>query len=243
MSTSERIPRPPLWQVRSLGAVRLALAVTCAIALVFRYIWGLGSITFDPGNFFGYLTIQSNILFTILSAISGVLALAGHAWQPRLHVLRTAVLTCTATSGIVFAVIVQQSALRAIRVDVPWSDVVLHYVLPAIAVVEWILTPRRRRAPWRIIPIVLVCVCGWGGVTMLRGSITGWYPYYFLDPRQTNGIVEFLLLSGTALAVFAVVGSAMIGVTAAGAAWSRRMARGSRERRPAGLGHRGQPAR
>jgi len=207
------------------------MAVVCVIALVFRFSWGLGSITFDPGNFFAYLTIQSNILFVVAATASGVGSLRARLPRARVEAFRACVLTCTITAGIVFAVLVQQSSARAIRVDVPWSDVVLHFVLPVLALVDWALSPRQRRAPWAVIPLVIGYTCGWGAVTMIRGGITGWYPYYFLDPNQTDGIGEFLLLSGSALAVFAVVGCLVVGVSALGVRWELRgTARGSAAR-------------
>ena len=203
----------PSRPVRGLGVTRLVLAAVCAVALVARYIWGLGSATFEPGNFFGYLIIQSNILFVVVSVSSAVPLLRARLTRPWVEALRAAVLTCTITSGIVFALIVQQSSVRAIRVDVPWSDVVLHFILPVIALIDWAVTPRASRTPRRMIPIVLGYTLGWGGVTMIRGGNTGWYPYYFLDPNQTNGLGEFLLLSGAALTVFAVVGLLVLGVS------------------------------
>ncbi|MGV8884328.1 MAG: Pr6Pr family membrane protein [Microbacteriaceae bacterium] len=211
-----------------LGIARLVMAAVCSVALVARYFWGVGSLTFEPGNFFAYLTIQSNIAFAIVIAIDGFFALSGRVPRARMEALRAGVITCTVTAGIVFALIVQQSSVRAIRVDVPWSDVVLHFILPVIALADWAISPRTARTTWRIIPLVLLYTCGWGGVTMLRGSITGWYPYYFLDPNQTSGIGEFVLLSSIALAVFATVGSLVVGISALSARWRvRRRVRGS----------------
>jgi hypothetical protein len=229
MTARVRPPRtaPAITITRALGVTRLVMAAVCIVALIARFIWGLGSVTFEPGNFFAYLTIQSNIMFAVVAIVSGISAVRGRIASPRLDALRAAVLTCTITAGLVFAVIVQQSSIRAIRVDVPWSDVVLHYILPAVALVEWALSRRRRHSPWRVLPVVLGYTCGWGAVTMIRGAITGWYPYYFLDPDQTRDIGEFLLFSGAALAVFAVVGALVIGVSAVSAA--RQRVRGRRE--------------
>jgi hypothetical protein len=202
------LPRSLLWR-RVIGAERLACAALCALALVFRFQWGLGSITFEPANFFAYLTIQSNIAYVVVAAIAGALALRGRMSGPRFEAVRAGVLTCTVTAGIVFAVIVQQSAARGIRVDVPWSDVVLHFVLPLFAIADWMLTPRHR-VRLTVIVFVLGYVATWGAITIFRGDQTGWYPYYFLDPIQTQSAAEFVLISGTAVVVFVVVG---VGVT------------------------------
>lgn len=215
-------------RARALGAARLVMAGVGAVALVARYIWGLGSATFEPGNYFGYLTIQSNLLFVIVSVATSIPMVRARLPQPWVEALRAAVLTCTITSGIVFALIVQQSSVRAIRVDIPWSDVVLHFILPVFALLDWMLSPRIAPAPRRIILVVIGYTLGWGGVTMIRGGITGWYPYYFLDPNQTNGIGEFLLLSGAALAVFAIAGTLVVATSAIAVRLrSRRRAAGS----------------
>jgi hypothetical protein len=232
----------PLWQ-RIAGALRLSTALVCAVALVFRFQWGLGSITFEPANFFAYLTIQSNIGYVIVAAIAGVLALRGRPAHPRFDALRAGVLTCTVTAGIVFALIVQQSAARGIRVDVPWSDVVLHFVLPVIAVADWMLTPRARTR-LTVIVFVLGYVGVWGGITIVRGDLTGWYPYYFLDPIQTSSTLEFLLISGIAIAVFAAVGAALVLIWPGLARYpSERKGRGSGERTPAEQRRRGRSVR
>lgn len=188
--------------------MRLAAAALCAVALVSRFQWGLGSVTFEPANYFAYLTIQSNIAYTVTAAIAGVLALRRRSTGPRFDALRAFVLTCTITAGIVFSVILQQSAVRGIRVDVPWSDVVLHFVLPVVAIADWMLVARSRTRP-TVIAFVLGYVATWGGITIYRGAVTGWYPYYFLDPIQTESPAEFLIVSGIAIAVFAVIGLAV----------------------------------
>lgn len=196
-------------QLQRIGAARLAVALMCVVGLIERFQWGLGSITFEPANFFAYLTIQSSIAFAALTATAGVIALRGASPSNRFHALRAGVLTCTMTAGIIFALIVQQSAARGIQVDVPWSDVLLHFVLPLIGLADWLFTPRARVSVAVIVPVVGY-VGVWGALTMARGLATGWYPYYFLDPNQTDSIAELLLVCGAAIGVFAGVGSIVV---------------------------------
>ena len=196
-----------------VGVVRLAFAVTCAIALIARYNWGLGSATFTPYNYYAYLTIQSNIAFTIVTALAGAVALRSDRDPGWLTATRACILTCTVTAGIVFALIVQQAGSNTVPIDVPTSDLVLHFWLPPLAIVEWFLSPGRGRTAWRTIVFVLGYTLTWGGLTMLRGATVGWFPYYFLDPGQLSGPLEFIRLSGLALLVFAVVGLAVVALT------------------------------
>lgn len=214
---------------RAFGAVRLLSAVVIVVCLIARYQWG--SAWVGPADFFAYLTIESNVAFTVVAVIGGVVALRSGLDHPRLDAVRVVVLSFVVTAGALFALIVQQSGARGVRIDVPWSDIALHFVLPVVAVLEWILAPRSRRVSFRVLFVIVGYPVVWGILTMIRGPIVGWYPYYFLDPAQIGSPAEFLLLSGLMLAVFALIGVLLIAVpprrrTAAPSSRTARAARG-----------------
>lgn len=193
----------------TFGVLRLVTAAVCLTALIHRLFWGLSSQTIAGQNFFAYLTVESNIGLVAVLIIGGVLAFT-RAEDPRwFSIALSLVLTWTITAGLAFALIVWQAGLRGIRVDVPWSDQVLHFWLPAFTAIAWTLTPGHRSVPWWIVPVSLAFPLAWGGVTMLRGPQIGWYPYYFLDPRQVSGFGEFALTSGIALAIFAIIAAVL----------------------------------
>lgn len=212
-----------------VGFARLGLALACVISLVARFFWGLGSATFTASNFFAYLTIQSNIVFALALIASGVSTLRGRPESARHTTLRAAVLTCTLTSGIVFAFLVQQAGERGFRIDVPWSDQFLHFWIPALALADWILSPGRGRAAWRAVFFAIGFAIVWGIATLIRGAIVGWYPYFFLDPNQVSGIPEFVLLTAIALSVFAVVGCGLVWLSRLQPAIGRKKIRMSRQ--------------
>lgn len=195
------------------GLARFAAAALCAVALVHRLLWGLDSQTIAGQNFFAYLTIQSNIAFVVVATVGGVVALR-RAEDPRwLTDVRTAVLSWTITAGLVFALLMWEAANRGLPMWVPWSDYVLHFVLPVITIVAWIIGPGRRTARWPIVGVVLAFPVIWGLFTLWRGFHIGWYPYYFLDMRQVSGFGEFAATCAVALAVFAGVASGLIGLS------------------------------
>ncbi|MFE6736511.1 Pr6Pr family membrane protein [Microbacterium sp. NPDC057650] len=192
------------------GWSRLLAAAVCGAALVHRMFWGLGSQTIAGQNFFAYLTIESNIAYTILGVAAGIIALRMPEDPPWLTTARAIVLSWTITAGLAFALIVWQAGLRGIPITVPWSDVILHFVLPAWAILAWIFGPGRAPASWRIVPYVLLYPVIWGLFTIWRGGIIGWYPYYFLDPRQVSGIPEMVLTCAIALGIFAMVACGLV---------------------------------
>src|SRR5690606_21181307 len=123
---------------RIFGWLRLLAAAVCVVSLTHRMLWGMGSQTLASQNFFAYLTIQSNLAFAALTIVAGITALR-HAEDPAwLTSARALVLSWTITAGLAFSIIVWQAGLRGIPITVPWSDVVLHYVLPAFGVLSWL---------------------------------------------------------------------------------------------------------
>jgi hypothetical protein len=65
---------------------------------------------------------------------------------------------------------------------VPWDNVVLHYLMPVLIVLDWVVAPPVARIPfrrgllWRAIPLAYVVF------SLIRGRYAHWYPYPFLDP-------------------------------------------------------------
>jgi hypothetical protein len=196
----------------AFGFARLAIALICLVSLVERYHWALGYGAFTGVNYFGYLTIHSNMAFTAVTFAAAFFGMRRGTDPQWLTTLRGIVLTATVTSGLVFAIIMYVAYSSGTGMDVDWSDDILHFVLPPIAIAEWILTKNRGRVQWRAIPIVLGYVAVYGVFTLIRGSMVHWYPYFFLDPRQVSNLAEEVGLCGVALAFFAVVASALIGL-------------------------------
>ncbi len=196
----------------TFGYLRLAIAITCLVALVARYFWALGFGALTAENFFGYLTIQSNMSFTVVSFIGAFFGLRRAKDPQWLTTLRGIVLTATVTSGVVFAIIMYLAYAQGTGMQVDWSDHVLHFVLPPIAITEWVLSKGRGRVQWRTIPVVLSYVALYGVFTLIRGASVHWYPYFFLDPSQVSNLGEEAGLCAVALTFFAVIASALIGL-------------------------------
>ena len=78
-------------------------------------------------------------------ALAAIVAFRRREDPPWLDVLRTLVTTYIIVSGIVFAVMVVESSSRAYRIDVPWSDQLLHFWIPAFALLDWLFDPHKNR--------------------------------------------------------------------------------------------------
>lgn len=184
---------------RVFATIRLTIALIGIIALVGDFFYTLGFRAFQIDNFFAYFTTQSNIAGVVVLLLSGLVGLAREWEPPWLSTTRALVLSYIIVSGIVFGLIAAESGSRNIRVDIPWSSATLHFVIPVLAIAEWIFGPGRRTVPWKVMWLSLAFPVVWGVATLARGAAIGWYPYFFLDPSQVSGWPEFIMYDAIVL--------------------------------------------
>jgi hypothetical protein len=203
---------------RSLGVFRLLVAVLEVIAIIGNFQYVLGFRFFATTNFFSYFTVQSAMAAVATLTIAGWFALRRPRDPAWLGILRTMVTVYLLVSGLVFGLIVAQASTRDYRVDVPWSDTLLHFVVPALAVVAWTtdaVLAVNPRVPWSTVGWVLVYPSLWLAYTLLRGSDVGWYPYFFLDEAQVGGALGVLAYCALVLAIFVAVTAVLVAVNRA----------------------------
>ncbi|MFF2370785.1 Pr6Pr family membrane protein [Agromyces sp. NPDC058110] len=229
-----RVRRARRW----LGLFRLGIVVLEVVALIgnFRYVLGFRS--FATANFFSYFTIQSAFLAVITLSIAAGFALRAPRDPAWLGILRTMVTVYVVLSGIVFAIIVAESSSHGYRVDVPWSDTLLHFVVPALAVIAWSVDSVlgvNPPVPWSTVGWVLVFPSGWLVYTLIRGADVGWYPYFFLDEAQVGSVFGVVVSCALVVLIFLALTSTLVAV-------NRRLWRRARDRRARRSGSPGRTA-
>lgn len=196
---------------RISGFIRVAAGAVGVAALAAHLVYSLGSGPTALPNFFSYFTMQSAIAATILWLTGGAIALSRPVDPAWLVTLRLLVTTNQIVSGVVYTVIVTESVSRGLSIQVPVSSQVLHYWLPAVALLDWLVSPGRPRPRWSTLLAVPVFPLVWAVFTMIRGDLVGWYPYFFLDPFQVT-TPELLAYSGGVLAFILLVAAVLLGL-------------------------------
>jgi hypothetical protein len=192
-----------VWR-RVFGLVGLA-------ALALQYVLMLGTPGMGVGeltlNFFSYFTILTNVLMTLAMLIPATLpgtsvgrALAG----PR---LRSGVTLYAAVVGLVYHFL-----LHATWDPQGWLllvNILLHYVMPAAMVLDWLMfTPKGRLGAsdalrWLAFPLL------YGGWTLIHGLTSGWWPYWFIN-LDALGTIRAAINFGGLLAFFLGAGLLLV---------------------------------
>lgn len=176
-----------------------ALIILAAVA------WQLSDGAFGPGfsfvNFFSFFTILSNLFLAAIFIASAWVGRRG-----RLTVgLRGAAVLYMAVTGIVYAVFLQPAEVSGGLV-IPWVNIILHQVAPAIALIDWLLVPPRVKISRRMVAAWLVFPLTYLAYTLVRGPFAHWYPYPFLDPRN-DGYLTLAIYVAVVACCFLVLGA------------------------------------
>ncbi|MCK2035152.1 Pr6Pr family membrane protein [Microbacterium sp. SSW1-49] len=217
------------WPYARIAAALLALAAIIAQltrslqnALEATTEWGAHLPTV-AANFLSFFTIEANFLAAIVLLIGAVWALRHRSTtdaEPHwLAVLLVCVSTYMIVTGIVYNILLRGAELPQ-GATVPWSNEVLHVVIPVFLLADVLFAPRRRALGWNAIFLTAIFPIVWAVYTLVRANLIiapasgkpWWYPYPFLDPHLVPG--GYLGVSAYILGIAVAV----IGV-AAGVVW------------------------
>lgn len=174
---------------------RIILAVLGASAVITQFIHGTQRPTFGLVNFFSFFTIESNILAVIVLFTAGVYGLRGT--RKLSDFIRGAATVYMATTGIIYALLLS-GLENSLQTPIPWVNAVLHYIMPVIVCLDWLLDrPKtitfKKALWWLMFPLA------YGIYSLIRGHITGWYPYPFLNATKHG--YAFVAETGVAVAI------------------------------------------
>lgn len=133
-------------------------------------------------NFFSYFTVLSNILVLLINVdlVRNPQGRTSTLWQ----VLRlNAVVNISVTGLIAFTLLRRLPEVQALVGFGRLSDTLLHYVVPTLVVLGWLIFGPRPRFTARAVWLSLIFPAGWLLYTLARGALVTWYPYPFVDLR------------------------------------------------------------
>ncbi|HRF28419.1 MAG TPA: Pr6Pr family membrane protein [Candidatus Saccharibacteria bacterium] len=158
---------------------------------------------FNAANFFSFFTILSNIIAGVYLIYFGVT----NNHSQRSQVIRGGVTLYMLMTGVIFAILL--AGLENVRLTaVPWDNLVLHYVMPFVLVIDWLMSPpkeeitQKESLTWIVVPVAYVVY------TLMRGSLVDWYPYPFLNPTLSS--YGQVIGISVIIAIFVVGSAAML---------------------------------
>ena len=184
-----------------------ALSLTAVLVQLFAVTVAQG---LSIVNFFCYFTNLSNIMISIVFIVSAVRLVRGKTDPSDSDVaIRGGAVVYIVFVGIVFNTILADGDVGPV---IPWVNVVVHMIIPIAGLVDWIIWAPRRTLPftvtfwWMIWPVV------YSLFSLVRGAITGFYPYPFYNPAASGGYGGVALWCLALIVSFFVLAVALWGI-------------------------------
>lgn len=133
---------------------------------------------FNLMNYVSYFTVLSNLFVASVLVFSGI----REDKDTHLDFARGAATLYILVTGLGFIFLLGARNVQLL----PWVNIILHFTAPIVMFVDWFLNPLHQKISfgrslyWIAPPIVYL------GFAFVRGNLTGWYPYTFLDPLKTD---------------------------------------------------------
>lgn len=164
-------------QIPRIVLFRVGFAILSLAAVITQLVYGMARNNLDPVNFLSYFTIESNIF-----ALSVFLVAAWFSYQKRsdrgLDYLRGAATLYMLITGLIYVILLSNVDVNT---PLPWVNTVLHYIFPIAVLTDWLLHKPSRNIQAKQALLWLTFPLAYFVYSLIRGHITGWYPYPFLD--------------------------------------------------------------
>jgi hypothetical protein len=152
---------------------------------------------------FSFFTIQSNLLTGIVAATLAINPdRDGRIWRA----VRLASLFGITVTGIVYSAVLAD-VHEPHGLQETFVNALVHYVVPAMAVIGWLVFGPRPRIMRETFLLSLAFPALWILYTVVRGALVHWYPYPFVDV-DAHGYGAVALNAALVIALLAVVAGA-----------------------------------
>lgn len=162
---------------------------------------------FSLVNFFSFFTNLSNLFVAVVMLVGAVHRFQRKEPKPWEDLVRGASVAGITVVGIVFSLLLRKEDLGSLK---PWVNIVIHYIMPIAAIVDWLYQPPKSKLTLRQLPYWLIFPLLYLGFILLRGAIVGFYPYPFINPANVGGYPAVLLYSLCIIGLFVVVSGVII---------------------------------
>ena len=179
-----------------IAGYRLFFGVLAASAVIVQLAYGAQR-GWSTVNFFSFFTIESNI-FAIL-----VLLLSTSFHGKRWELIRGAATLYMTTTGLVY-VFLLTGLEESLQTTLPWVNAVLHYITPVVMFLDWFVDRPKNYITFKTGLYWITFPLAYLAYSLIRGAITNWYPYPFLDPTKQGylGVVTTSLVIAPIMLAF-----------------------------------------
>ena len=197
----------------AIGLLRIAAGLAVFAAITTQITDKVLNNAFVPTEYFSYVTIQSSLMNVVALIVGGVFALRFSRDTELLTTVRMSLVAYAVIVGVVYNVLLRDIPVVGFVSSITWPNEVIHVVIPIFLVLEFLLAPGRVPLRYSRLWFAVTYPLAWVAFTLVRGPLTGWYPYPFLEPDGPGGWPSVMLYVVGIAAFIVVMATVFIAVT------------------------------
>ena len=173
---------------------RIILCVLCWVGTIIISIIPSILISIEAADFsslfnsLSYYTFQSNFLVLLWVTAAVIYDIIPRKREEKpfflKSIVRGAITVYITFTFIVFAILLQPFATPTTDLLSNIRNILLHYLIPIMFIIDWIITEQEEKYEWKWEIYWLVYPLCYLLYTLIRGAIINWYPYYFFDVNR-----------------------------------------------------------
>ena len=198
-----------------LATLRLAIGFGLLGSVIWQVTDRIANEIFRPFEYFAYFSIVTAILaglFLITTGFGLLLKIEDTKW---VEIARLSFAVALIVVGVVYHALLADVANDVRDGDYVWPvlpNEIIHTYAPILAAIEYLISIRAFKIRLRAFLWVAVFPLTWLVLSVLRGSATNWWPYWFINPNGEAGLGGMLTYIGAITLFFLTLGIAVLGL-------------------------------
>ena len=199
----------------SLGLLRILTGAALLGSVTWQVTDRLANNNFRPGEYFAYFSIVTAIVAGAFLVSTGVGILQNKEDSKSIEITRLGLTVAMIVVGVVYHALLAGVAGDVRDGDYVWPvlpNEVIHTYGPMLIVIEYLLSHKAFRLKLRAALWVAVFPLIWLVFSVIRGLVTNWWPYWFINPNEEGGVLGMLTYITAITSFFFILGFLVLGI-------------------------------
>jgi hypothetical protein len=199
----------------SLGLLRILTGSALIGSVAWQVTDRLANNNFRPGEYFAYFSIVTAIVAGLFLVATGVGLVRNQEDSKRIEIARLSFTVAMIVVGVVYHLLLADAPGDVRDGDYVWPvlpNEVIHTYGPILIVIDYLLSHKAFRLKLRAALWVAVFPLTWLVFAVIRGLVTNWWPYWFINPNEEGGVPGMLTYIAAITSFFLILGFLVLGI-------------------------------
>jgi hypothetical protein len=199
----------------SLGLLRILTGSALLGSVAWQVTDRLANNNFRPGEYFAYFSIVTAIVAGAFLVATGVGLVRNQEDSKRIEIARLSFTVAMIVVGVVYHLLLADAPGDVRDGDYVWPvlpNEVIHTYGPILIVIDYLLSHKAFQLKLRSALWVALFPLTWLVFSVIRGLVTNWWPYWFINPNEEGGVPGMLTYIAAITSFFLILGFLVLGI-------------------------------